>query len=109
MTLAAQQSNVSGGTLFRASGSRTGVRTAGNFVLTLGFDPQYVRVMNLTDRVIAEWFADNGNATQLKTVAAGTMTLADCGISVADNVVTVTVATAGLETDDDVVVWEARS
>ena len=81
MTLAAQQSNVSGNIQFRASGSRIGVRTAGNFVLTLGFDPQYVRVINLTDRGIAEWFADNGNATQLLTVAAGTMTLADCGIS----------------------------
>jgi len=107
MTLTARQDNVSGSPQFRASGSRTGTRTAGNFTLTLGFSPQYVKVTNLTDRITAEWFADIGNSTQLKTVAAGTRTLEDCGIAVTDNVVAVTVATATLETDDDSVVWEA--
>ena len=107
MTLAAQQSNVSGSAQFRAKGSRTGVRTAANFVLTLGFNPKYVKVTNLTDKITAEWFEDIGNALQLKTVAAGTRTFADCGVTVADNIVTVVVATAGLETDNDDVVWEA--
>lgn len=109
MTLAAQQANISGPAQFRASGSRTGVRTAANFVLTLGFAPKYVRVINLTDRITAEWFADAGNTLQLLTIAAGTRTFVGAGISVADNVVTVTVATVGLETDNDVVVWEAWS
>ncbi len=107
MTLAAQQDNVSGPAQFRAKGSLTGVRTAANFTLTLGFNPKYVKVTNLTDRITAEWFEDTGNALQLLTIAAGTRTFADCGVTVADNVVTVVVATVGLETDDDAVVWEA--
>ncbi len=107
MTLAATQSNVSGPSQLRSTGSRTGVRTAANFVLTLGFNPKYVKVTNLTDRITAEWFSDASNVLQLLTLAAGTRTYADCGVTVADNVVTVVVATVGLETDDDVVVWEA--
>jgi hypothetical protein len=109
MTLAAQQDNVAGGSALFAKGSRTGTRTAGDFTITLGFNPKYVKVTNLTDRISAEWFEDTGNALQLLTVAAGTRTFAATGISVADNVVTVVVATAGLETDDDAVVWEAHA
>lgn len=107
MTLTARQENVLGNSQFRASGSRTGTRTAADFSLTLGFNPKYVKVSNLTDRVSGEWFEDIGNTEQLKTVAAGTRTFADCGIAVTENVVAVTVATAALETDNDVTVWEA--
>ena len=107
MTLTARQDNINGAAEYRAKGSRTGTRTAGNFSITLGFNPKYVRVTNLTDRISAEWFEDIGNSLQLKTVAAGTRTFEDCGIAVTDNVVAVTVATATLETDDDSVVWEA--
>ena len=107
MTLSAQQDNVSGSAQFRSKGSLTGVRTAANFSLTLGFSPKYVKVTNLTDRITAEWFEDTGNALQLLTLATGVRTFADCGVTVADNVVTVVVATVGLETDDDAVVWEA--
>jgi len=92
-----------------ARGSRTGTRTAGNFTLTLGFDPKYVKVTNLTDRVGAEWWADGTDGTkELVSVAAGTRTYADGGISVAAGVVSVVVATVGLETDNDDVVWEAH-
>ncbi len=107
MTLAATQDNVSGPAQFHASGSRTGIRAAANFVLTLGFTPKYVKVSNLSDRITAEWFEDASNVLQLLTLANGARTYADCGVTVADNVVTVVVATVGLETADDVVVWEA--
>ena len=107
MTLAASQDNWTTNRAYFAKGSRLGARTAANFTITLGFNPKYVKVTNLTDRVTSEWFEDTGNTAQLLTVAAGTRTYAATGISVADNVITVTVATAGLETDDDAVYWEA--
>jgi len=88
-------------------GSRTGTRTAGNFTITLGFAPKYVKVTNLTDRISGEWFAESPAATQLLTVAAGTRTYADAGITVSGDAFSVVVATAGLETDNDDVVWEA--
>lgn len=102
-----------------AMGSRTGTRTAADFTITLGFEPKYIRVVNLTDRVEAEYFVDSnldatsGNVYALKTVAAGTRTYEDAGYSVVTTEgasarqFTVTVATASLETDDDDVVWIA--
>lgn len=91
-----------------ARGSRTGVRTAADFSVTLGFKPKYVRVVNLTDRVAGEWFDnDGGNQYQLISIAAGTRTYTANNISVANTVFSVTVATSGLETNDDAVYWEA--
>lgn len=95
-----------------ACGTRTGTRTAADFTITLGFDPKYIKVINLTDRVQAEHFVDaaldgGSNAKSLVTVAAGTRTYAAAGIAVGNRAFTVTVATAGLETDDDNVYWEA--
>ena len=90
-------------------GSRTGVRTAANFTITLGFEPKYVKVTNLTDRISAEWFSEGDNTKQLLTVAAGTRTYEASGIAVSGNAFTVTVATQSLETDDDDVVWEAHA
>jgi hypothetical protein len=102
-----------------AMGSRTGTRTAANFTITTGFAPKYVRVVNLTDRVEIEYFVDSnldatsGNVFGLKTVAAGTRTYEAGGISVlttegaSGRQFAVTVATAGLETDNDDVVWIA--
>ena len=101
-----------------AMGTRTGTRTAADFTIQVGFQPKKVRVVNLTDRVEAEyWLDDNldatsGNLYALKTVSAGTRTYADCGVvvnsseGVSGRSFTVTVATAGLETADDDVVWE---
>ena len=110
MTLAVAQANVTSGVCY-SSGSRTGTRTAADFTITLGFSPKYIKITNLTDRISAEWYAENGNATQLKTVAAGTRTLEACGISVsvADGLATVSVdvSVANVETDNDVTVWEA--
>lgn len=95
-----------------ACGARTGVRTAGDFTITLGFTPSKVRVINLTDRVDATYWVgaalDGGsNAKGLLQVANGTTTYAAVGISVGDRNFTVDVSTVGLETDDDDVLWEA--
>jgi hypothetical protein len=113
MTLASAQANypADGGQF--ATGSRIGVRTAGNFTITLGFTPKKIRVVNLTDRVEAVLFVDaalgTSNVEGLLSVAAGTMTYADVGITVGADAKSfdVVVATVGLETDDDDVVWEA--
>ena len=102
-----------------AMGSRTGTRTAADFTITLGFAPKYVRVENLTDRTGAEFWVDSnldsvsGNVYCLKTVAAGTRTYADCGITVlttegaSGRQFTVDVSDASLETANDDVVWMA--
>ena len=101
-----------------ATGSRTGTRTAANFTVQVGFQPKKVRVINLTDRVEAEYFLDSnldatsGNVKALKTVAAGTRTYETMGVVInstegaSGRSFTVTVATGSLETDDDDVVWE---
>jgi len=86
---------------------RSGTRTAADFTVDLGFDPRKVVVTNLTDRVRATWLSIIGDDTQLVEVAAGTMTYADAGVSCSKRQVNVTVATAGLETDDDDVLIEA--
>lgn len=93
-------------------GSRTGTRTAANFTITLGFVPRKIRVVNLTDRVDATFYVDStldggSNGKGLLQVAAGTTTYADVGIAVYGRTFTVTVATVGLETDNDDVIWEA--
>jgi hypothetical protein len=113
MPLVSTQKNDDGVTR-RAWGSRTGTRTAANFTVSPGFVPKYVKVVNLTDRIQAEWFggfASGLNQTnEILTVAAGTRTYATAGIAVdsTSGDITVTVATAGLETDDDDVVWYAE-
>lgn len=108
----ASEHNKSDGVIKFASGARSGSRTAADFSIDLGFAPKYVKVTNLTDRVTGEWFAGEASGLdqtkELLTVAAGTRTYQSAGISVSGNTVTVTVATAGLETDNDDVVWEAR-
>jgi hypothetical protein len=96
-----------------ARGSRTGPRTEpATFDITLPFNPKVFRFVNLTDRIEATWFDEQlvpgaGNTAQLLTVAAGTRTFADAGISVANNVATVTKATATLSADNKACFWEA--
>ena len=119
MTLASTQANAEG-IVRQASGSRTGTRTAADFTITLGFIPTYVKVVNVTDRIMAEWHFGMTKGDSLLTVAAGTRTLETgdgliVGVAETDNspdtVVAgtffVDVSVNGLETDDDVVVWEA--
>ena len=106
-----------------AYGIRTGVRTAANFTINLGFRPKKIRVVNLTDRIEATHYVDpapvtgsttygldaGANAKSLLTVAAGTRTYAAAGIALTTDGMgfTVTVATKTLETDDDDTLWEA--
>lgn len=106
-----------------AYGIRTGVRTAADFTITLGFRPTKIRVVNLTDRIEATHYVDPGaatgtttyglgagaNAKSLVTVAAGTRTYEAAGISItADGLgFTVDVSVKTLETDDDDTLWEA--
>lgn len=95
-----------------ASGVLYGTYTAADFTITLGFAPKKVRVVNLTDRVEAIHYVnallDGGsNAKSLLSVAAGTMTYEAAGIAVSGKSFTVTVATKGLQTDNDDVFWEA--
>jgi hypothetical protein len=102
-----------------AMGSRTGTRTAADFTITLGFAPKYIRVVNLTDRVEAEYWVDSNldsvssNVYGLKSVAAGDKTYADVGITVlttegaSGRQFSVDISDAGLETNDDDVVWMA--
>lgn len=101
-----------------AYGSRTGTRTAADFSLDLGFKPRKVKFINLTDLAVFEMYFDSNldggsNAKGVKIVdtGAGTtdITYADIGVTLgADNrSVDVVVATGGIETDNDDVIWEA--
>lgn len=105
-----------------AYGIRTGVRTAVDFTIDLGFRPTKIRVVNLTDRIEATHYVDPGaatgtttygldagaNAKSLVTVANGTRTYAAAGISLTTDGMgfTVDVSVASLETDDDDLFWE---
>jgi hypothetical protein len=106
-----------------AYGIRTGVRTAADFTINLGFKPSKIRVVNLTDRIEATHYVDpapvtgtttygldaGANAKSLLTVANGTRTYEAAGIALTSDKMgfTVTVATKTLETDDDDCLWEA--
>lgn len=106
-----------------AYGIRTGVRTAANFTINLGFRPTKIRVVNLTDRIEATHYVDpspvtgtttygldaGANAKSLVTVAAGARTYEAAGIALTTDGMgfVVTVATKTLETDNDDLVWEA--
>lgn len=88
----------------------SGTYTAADFTIDasdgLGFEPGYVMLINLTDRVTMEqWVAsglDGGNnAKGLKSVAAGTRTYEASGLSVSGRTVTVDVSVALLTDNDD--------
>lgn len=104
-------------------GVRTGVRTAADFTIDLGFRPSKIRVVNLTDRIEATHYVDpdaatgtttygldaGANAKSLVTVAAGTRTYAAAGISLTSDGMgfTIDVSVASLETDNNDCLWEA--
>jgi len=64
-------------------------------VLQLGFVPRKVKFINVTDRIIDEWYEGMAAASSVHTVAAGTVTLeATNGITVgSDATITLTAAT----------------
>lgn len=99
---------------------RSGTRTAEDFKVDLGFVPLSVTVTNLTDGVSCTWFQHKGNGTNLCVTAAGAVSWEDGGVAMGKQVtdadegtylynrtLEVTVATKGLETDDDEVLIEA--
>ena len=96
-----------------AWGTRTGTRTAADFTIPLGFTPTHIRVANLTDRIFALHIVDaalgTSNVESIKSVAAGTTTYEDCGITLTSDTkgFTVDVSVANLETDNDDTYWEA--
>ena len=106
-----------------SSGIRSGLATAVDFTINLGFRPKKIRVINLTDRLEAEHFVDpvrvtgtdtkgldvGVNVKSLRTVETGVRTYADAGISLTSDGLgfTVDVSVANLHGDADDCVWEA--
>lgn len=97
-----------------AWGTRTGTRTAADFTVDTGFRPSHVRVVNLTSRAEALHVVDPNldagvNIKSLLTVAAGTRTYADAGITLIASTLgfAVDVSVASLETNDCDLYWEA--
>jgi hypothetical protein len=104
-------------------GIRTGVRTAANFTINLGFRPTKIRVVNLEDKIEATHYVDptksvgtdtygldlGVNVKSLLTIANGTRTYEAAGIALTSDGLgfTVTIATKGLESDNDDCFWEA--
>jgi len=98
MAITATQTKNPGSVVQVAVGRYITTGTAAAFNLTLGFNPRYFRIENLTDRNGMEWFEGMDDDSALKTVAAGTKTLStSLGITVSNGVVTV-----GLDTDVNV-------
>lgn len=117
MTLATTQSN-SASVTNTAMGRRSGTRTAADFTITLGFDPRYFVIENLTDRVKCEWFDGMNQGDYIKTIANGTRTLeTGDGVIVRNSVtdhangvagtVDIDVSVDSIETDDDQIQWMA--
>ena len=95
-----------------ASGSLTGAEAAADFTIDVGFEPTFIRVINLTDRIGAEHIVDPAldgasNAKSLLTVATGTRTYAAAGISVSNRSFTVDISIATLGATAKDVFWEA--
>ena len=53
----------------------TAITTTDYVRINCGFQPRYIKWVNLTDRIAVEWMEGFGSAECLKTVAAGTRTL----------------------------------
>lgn len=69
----------------------TSSATAAAATISLPFTPRRVRFINLTDRIIDEWFEGMAPLSSLHTVAAGTVTLeAVNGVTVSKNAFTMT-------------------
>jgi len=81
-----------------ATGRILDTGTVAAFPVTLGWQPRYVKVANVTSGDMMEWFEGMTNAHGVKTVAAGTRTI------VTSNGITVTSTgfTIGLDTDVNV-------
>ena len=93
-------------TIFAGSGTYTAADFSVGPTEGLGFEPNEVTLINLTDRVTMEQFVDSGldggdNAKGMKTIADGTRTYEATGLSVSNRTVSVDVSVALLTDDDD--------
>jgi len=87
-----------GGPVQRAVGRYIQSATAAAFTIVCGFKPRYVKVVNVTSRDMMEFYEGMTDAYGIKTVAAGTRTLASTnGITLTSDGFTV-----GLDTDVNV-------
>jgi len=86
------------GIVHRAVGSYLDAGTAAAFVLTVGFQPRYVRVVNEDGDCFEEWFEGMADAESMKMLTGGTYAkMTSHGITVS-----ATGFTVGLDTDINV-------
>lgn len=90
-------------------GYLSGTYTAADTIVSIGFNPGYIKVVNATTRLMLEWHEGLAASNYIKTVAAGTRTLETDGALLpnGDNTFTITLAGGGMA-DNDTTVWEAR-
>lgn len=83
---------------------------AGVLTITPGFVPNYVKVMNVTEKIMHEWHKGMNQGDYLKTVAAGTRTLeTDDVLVVNETTGVVSILASGDALDDnDLTVWEVQ-
>lgn len=89
-------------------GSSGAVLAAGVLTLTPGFIPSYVKFVNVTTRIMHEWFKGMNQGDYVYTIANGTRTLATDDVLVVNEttgVVTV-LATGDILDDNSLIAWE---
>jgi len=97
--------SVPNGTL--GQGSSGASLAAGVLTITPGFIPNHVKIVNVTTRVMQEWFKGMNQGDSVDTAAAGTRTLeTDDMLVVNETTGVVTVTASGTFTDNDTVAWE---
>jgi hypothetical protein len=97
--------SVPNGTL--GQGSSGANLAAGVLTITPGFIPNHVKVVNVTTRVMQEWFKGMNQGDSVDTAAAGTRTLeTDDMLVVNETTGVVTVTASGTFTDNETVAWE---
>jgi hypothetical protein len=75
MTITSTQNNTPPVVQFASGSQLDDAATPAAVTITLSFRPRYIRVVNETTRVEAEWFEGMAATKTLKTVANGTRTL----------------------------------
>ena len=100
-----------------AHGYRSGTRLASTpsapFVISLGFVPSRIRVLNITTLTEAEHYVSplldipGKNTKSFRCLAAGSRSYVDCGIRVNGRTFTVDGSAVSLETADCDLFWEA--
>jgi hypothetical protein len=97
--------SVPNGTL--GQGSSGANLAAGVLTITPGFIPNHVKVVNVTTRIMQEWFKGMNQGDSVDTAAAGTRTLeTDDMLVVNETTGVVTVTASGTFTDNETVAWE---